>query len=187
MAAPVCGGGSPEGGDNVQMVEAAPALSCSQSLLVFGFFGDGLSCSGSSLHSPSAEMGVHHQAQFPDSLANNAQEMAGHGQLGEPLARLQGCLLGQGNQGSMRSFGTIKLSLMQETNSLHSAALPTGEDRARWALNSEPVRKTSLSPSVKQGRAEAGRYQARLELTLSRAQQGWGMAGSSLKPTCGAR
>lgn len=107
--------------------------------------------------------------------------------LGSPLQGSRGASLAKKRQGNMRSFGTIKLSLMQETNSLHSAALPTGKDRARWALNSEPVRKTSLSPSVKQGRAEAGRYRARLELTLSRAQQGRGMAGSSLKPTCGAR
>lgn len=60
-------------------------------------------------------MGVHHQVQFPDSLANTAQEMGDHGQLGEALARLQGCFLGQEKTGSMRSFGTIKFSLMQET------------------------------------------------------------------------
>lgn len=99
---------------------------------------------GASLHIPNAAaIGVTIKFSFQIVLPTMHRRWVVMDNLGDPLQGSRDASLARKRQGSMRGFGTIKLSLMQETVFVQPLPLQ--------------VRKRSHSPSAKEWRAEAGR------------------------------
>lgn len=77
----------------------------------------------SSLHIPSAELRVCIKFSFQIVLPTIHRRWVVMDNLGNPSGIPGGASLARKRQGSTRSFGTIKLSLMQETKSSLSCSL----------------------------------------------------------------